>query len=136
VTDTEFYAALLRLRYPWSVREVKLNLAADRVDVWVQEDPTAKWVCPECRKTAPLYDHAEERVWQHLDTCDCQTFLHAHLPRVKCSEHGVRQVMTAWALASPGSQFTLRLECRVIDTLKECDVTGTTRLTSFSWDEA
>jgi transposase len=132
--DTEFYAALLRLRHPWSVREVNLNLAAERVDVWVQEDPAAKWTCPECGKTAALYDHAEERVWRHLDTCEFQTLLHARLPRVKCAEHGVRQVLTTWA--SPGSQFTLRLECRVIDTLKECDVTGTTRLTGLSWDEA
>lgn len=132
--DTEFYAALLRLRHPWSVREVKLNLAAERVDVWVQEDPTAKWACPECGKTVPLYYHAEERVWRHLDTCEFQTFLHARLPRVNCPEHGVRKVLAAWA--SPGSQFTLRLECRVIDTLKECDVTGTTRLTGLSWDEA
>ena len=132
--DTEFYAALLRLSHPWSVREVKLNLAAERVDVWVQEDPATKWACPECGKTVPLYDHAEERTWRHLDTCEFQTFLHARLPRVNCPEHGVRKVLPTWA--SPGSQFTLRLECRVIDTLKECDVTGTTRLTGLSWDEA
>ncbi|MGH9445936.1 MAG: hypothetical protein ACRD3O_09435 [Terriglobia bacterium] len=28
------------------------------------------------------------------------------------------------------------MESRLIDTLKECDVTGVTRLTGTSWDEA
>ena len=35
--DTELYNALLGLRHPWRVREVKLDLAGDRVDVWVEE---------------------------------------------------------------------------------------------------
>ena len=128
------YNALLGLRHPWRVREVKLDLAGDRVDVWVEEIARAVWECPECRKKAPLYDHAQERVWRHLNTCHCQTYLHARLVRVKCPEHGVRQVPAPWAC--PGSQFTLRCESWLIDTLKECDVTGVTRLTGTSWDEA
>lgn len=132
--DTELYAALLRLHHPWRVGEVKLDLAAERVDVWVEQAPGAKWACPECNKTAPIYDHVEERQWRHLDTCECETYLHARLPRVKCPDHGVRQVTPTWA--NPGSQFTFRFESLVINTLKECDVTGATRLTGTSWDEA
>ena len=131
--DTEFYSALLGLCHPWRVREVKLDLAGDRVDVWVEEVTGAVWECPECGKGAPVYDHAQERVWRHLDTCHCQTYLHARLPRVKCPAHGVRQVLAPWA--GPGSQFTLRCEIWLIDTLKECDVSGVGRLTGTSWDE-
>ena len=132
--DTELYAALLGLRPPWRIREVKLDLAADRVDIWIEEAPGAKWNCPECGKVVPLYDHAEERQWRHLDTCHCQTYLHVRLPRVQCPDHGIRQVPASWA--GPGAQFTLRMESQLIDTLKECDVTGVTRLTGTSWDEA
>ena len=132
--DTELYSALLGLRHPWRVREVKLDLAADRVDVWVEEVAGAAWECPECGKRVALYDHVQERVWRHLNTCHCQTYLHARLPRVQCPEHGVRQVPAPWA--GPGSQFTLRCESWLIDTLKECDVSGVTRLTGTSWDEA
>ena len=132
--DTELYNALLGLRHPWRVREVKLDLAGDRVDVWVEEIARAVWECPECGKKAPLYDHAQERVWRHLNTCHCQTYLHARLVRVKCPEHGVRQVPAPWA--GSGSQFTLRCESWLIDTLKECDVTGVARLTGTSWDAA
>lgn len=132
--DTELYTALLGLHPPWRIREVRLDLAADRVDVWIEEAGGAKWSCPECERTVSLYDHAQERQWRHLDTCHCQTYLHARLPRVQCPEHGVRQVTASWA--GPGSQFTLGMESRVIETLKECDVTGVTRLTGTSWDEA
>ena len=132
--DSELYAALLRLGAAWVVREVRLDVAAERVDVWIEEVAGARWYCPECGQGAPLYDHAEEREWRHLDTCDCRTYLHARLPRVECQEHGIRQVQASWA--SPGSQFSLKMESRLIDTLKECDVTGVTRLTGTSWDEA
>ena len=132
--DTELYAALLRLPKPWHVREVKLDLASERVDVWLEHDPSAKWNCPECAQAAPLYDHAPEAHWRHLDTCDCLTYIHARLPRVKCPAHGVRQVKPRWA--SSGLAITDLFESRVIDTLKECDVTGTKRLTRTSWDEA
>jgi transposase len=132
--DKEFYGALLGLRYPWRVKEVKLNLAADRVDVWVEEGAEAQWYCLECKKQVSIYDHAKERVWRHLDTCHCSTYLHAQLPRINCLEHGVRKVMAPWA--EPGSHFTLRFESRTIDILKECDITGAVRLTELSWDEA
>src|SRR3990172_7533625 len=132
--DTELYSALLGLRHPWRVREVRLDLAGDRVDVWVEEVSGAVWECPECGKGGSVYDHAQERVWRHLNTCQCQTYLHARLPRVKCPEHGVRQVPAPWA--GPGSPFTLRCESWLIDTLKECDVSGVGRRTGTSWDEA
>ena len=132
--DTEFYRQLLGLPEPWRVQEVKLDLAACRVDVWVEEVSGTKWNCPECGKKAPVYDHAEERVWRHLNSCHCQTFLHARLVRTKCPDHGVRQVAAPWA--GPGSQFTILCESWLIDTLQECDITGVSRLTGASWDES
>lgn len=132
--DTEFYGQLLGLADPWRVRKVALEVAASRVDIWVEETAGTKWNCPECGQGAPLYDHAEERVWRHLNTCQCQTFLHARLPRTKCADHGVRQVLAPWA--GSGSQFTIACESWLIDTLQECDITGVSRLTGASWDES
>jgi transposase len=134
VKDTELYAALLHLRYPWKVTEVKVDIAGGRIDVWIEHAPDTKWLCPVCHELAPLYDHTEEREWRHLDTCDCKTFVHTRPPRVRCKDHGVKQIGPTWA--NPGSHFTMKFERLVIDTLKECDVTGTTRLTGTSWDEA
>ena len=47
------------------------------------------WACPQCSRGLPLYDHAGERTWRHLDSCQYQTHLHARISRVECGKHGV-----------------------------------------------
>jgi transposase len=131
--DTEFYAALLNLGPGWRVRDVRLDVAKKRVDVRVETTEGGTWKCATCGTSAAIYDHADEQTWRHLDTCQCRTYVHARLPRTSCKEHGVRQVAAPWA--GPRSGFTLLMECRLIDTLKECDVTGCCRLMAVSWDE-
>jgi transposase len=131
--DTEFYATLLSLDPGWRVREVDLDMAKKRVDVWVETVEGGAWKCVECGEAGSVYDHSPEQVWRHLDTCQCRTYVHARLPRTSCKEHGVRQVAAPWA--GPRSGFTLLMECRLIDTLKECDVTGCGRLMAVSWAE-
>jgi len=131
--DTELYAMLLGLGPGWRVREVRLDMEKKRVDVWVETCEGGEWKCSECKEVRGIYDHSEEQSWRHLDTCQCRTYVHARLARTSCKEHGVLQVMAPWA--GPRSKFTLMMECRVIDTLKECDVTGCCRLTGVSWDQ-
>lgn len=131
--DTELYARILGLLPPWRVSKVVLNLEQGRVDVWAEEDAHWEWKCPQCGRPAPVYDHGEEQSWRHLDTCQYETHLHARLVRTNCAEHGVKQVPAAWA--GPRMKFTLLFEGRVIDTLKECDTLGATRLLGTNWDE-
>jgi transposase len=132
--DTELYEKLLGVKSPWKVTKVKLDTDAGRVDVWIEDTPGTKWDCPECKVKASVYDHSEERVWRHLDTCQFGTYIHARIPRVKCTAHGIKQISVPWA--EHGSRFTLLFENKVIDTLKECDVTGANRLTGTTWSEA
>lgn len=132
--DIGLYQYLLGLKSPWSVSRVGLDVERQRVDVWAEHEENAVWVCPECQKESTLYDHAEERLWRHLDSCQFKTFLHARIPRVKCMEHGVLQVLVPWA--EPKSRFTALFERLAIDVLRECDVTGATRILKISWDEA
>jgi transposase len=60
--------------------------------------------------------------------------LHARLPRVTCSEHGIRQALLPWAL--PGARYTIAFERQAIDVLLETDVLGCARLLHLSWHEA
>ena len=55
--DTELYTALLGLQYPWRVREVKLNMVINRIEVWVEEAPGAQWTCAACGKPVSIYFH-------------------------------------------------------------------------------
>ncbi len=130
--DTELFTKLLGIQPPWRVTRVEVTLAAERIAVWVEEVPGTKFPCGVCAQPAPGYDHTEEQLWRHLDTCQCQTYVHARLPRTTCPTDGVKQVPAPWAESR--SQYTRGFERRMIDTLKECDVTGGMRLLGTSWD--
>ena len=132
--DVELYRHVLGLEAPWTVTRVELSVTEERVDVWAGHADRVRWPCPTCGAELPVYDHATERAWRHLDTCQFVTYLHARPPRVDCPEHGVRQVRLPWA--DPHARFTLLFERLAIDVLKECDVRGATRILRISWDEA
>jgi transposase len=132
--DTEFYRQILGLENPWGVEKVELSIKEGKVDIFVCHAEGLKWACPECGRELGCYDHAEERVWRHLDTCQFMTLLHARIPRVKCPEHGVKQVKVPWS--SERSRFTLLMERFVVDVLMEtATVEGAARLLKMSWDE-
>lgn len=132
--DTELYRHLLGLESPWSVTRVELTLSSQQVDVWAGHPEGSRWSCPECGKDAPLYDHSEERQWRHLDSCQFKTILHARPPRVKCGDHGIRQVKIPWAEGH--GRFTSLFERLAIDVLMETSVQGATKILRITWDEA
>lgn len=131
--DTELYRHLLGLVAPWEVSRVELSAEGGRIDVWVDHPRRTRFACPECEVELAVYDHAEEREWRHLDSCQFLTYLHAKPPRVNCPEHGVLQVRLPWA--EPMSRFTTLFERLAVDVLRECDVLGASRLLRSSWDE-
>jgi len=132
--DRELYEYLLGLQSPWRVDRVALDIKKQRVDVWAEHGDGVTWKCPQCTRMLGVFDHSEERVWRHLDSCHCQTHLHARPPRVECPEHGVRQVDVPWA--EPKSRFTILFERLAIDLLLECGVSGAAKILGISWDEA
>jgi transposase len=134
--DTELYQQLLGLTAPWTVDRVELSVDQRRVDVWVGHPQRWRFLCPEpgCERQLTVRDHADERSWRHLDSCQFLTYLHARPPRVDCPEHGARQVRLPWA--EPMSRFTTLFERLAVDVLTECDVAGAARLLRLSWDEA
>jgi transposase len=132
--DIDFFTKLLSLKKPWKVDRVSISPEAKEIDVWLEHRQRAEFACPVCRLPLPIYDHVATRRWRHLDHGECQTWLHARIPRVYCLEHGARQAAVPWAL--PGARFTLAFERHAIDVLLETDVLGGARLLKLSWDEA
>ncbi len=132
--DVSLYQQILGLSEPWFVTSVKLDIPNQRVDVFVEHREGIRFACPVCGKAYPLYDHAEERQWRHLDTCQLKTYLHARIPRVACPQDGIRNAQLPWG--ERGSRFTLMMECLIIDVLQQCtSVTGAARLLHLSWEE-
>ncbi len=132
--DVELYRQVLGVQAPWTVTDVQLDVAHQRVDVFVDHAEGSPWACPECGAALSLYDHSDERVWRHLDTCQFLTYLHARPPRVQCPTHGVRQVRLPWA--EPHARFTALFERLAIEVLRASDVQGAAGILRISWDEA
>jgi transposase len=132
--DKALYQHILGLDSPWSVSAVELNADAEEIRVHVSHPRGTKFTCPECERELTCYDHAEERRWRHLDSCQYKTILVARVPRVRCPEHGVKNVLLPWAEKS--SRFTILFERLAIDLLLATQtVTGTMSILRTSWDE-
>ena len=132
--DKELYRHILGLESPWSVAEVKLDTENQQIDVHVEHPEGPKFCCSECDEMLACYDHAPQREWRHLDSCQFKTILHAAVPRVKCPQHGVKQVQVPWA--EKGSRFTRFFERFALDVLLATQtVTGAMSILRTSWDQ-
>jgi transposase len=132
--DTSLYSKLLNLEHPWFVEKVELKLEDRTVEICLKHLKDIKWPCPICGKEFSCYDHTPERSWRHLDTCQCKTIIYACPPRIKCPEHGVKQVNLPWAESH--SRLTILMERLAIDILNECiTISGAQKLLGMSWDE-
>lgn len=130
--DRDLYAKLLGIEAPWYVRDVDPRLEAQEVEIFIALDESVTLTCPVCGVACGRYD-SRSRTWRHLDTMQCKTLLTADVPRVKCPEHGVKQLRVPWAEA--GSRFTAMFEALVIDWLKEASHSAVARMLRMTWDE-
>ncbi len=90
--DKEHYQHFRGQTFPWTVSEVELDISAKGIQVRVEHPAGTKYCCPECQKEIASYDHADERLWRHLDSCPFKTILIGRVPRVDCPENGVKTV--------------------------------------------
>jgi len=133
--DTKkLYHKLLGLKGPWFVDRVKIDEAGERIDVYVKHHNPVRAACPECGTFYTLYDHAPEREFQHLKTCQMNTYVHMQIPRVECPTHGVKQI--ASDLGECNSHTTFAFESFVLTLAEECSIAATARLAGLGWDAA
>ncbi len=96
----------------WEVSEITQDRELMKAELHVTYSKDLVLRCPECGKACPGYDH-RRRKWCHTMICDYQTKVVANVPRVKCSEHGIKTVSVPWAEAR--MQCTFGFEARAID---------------------
>jgi transposase len=128
---TIFYK-ILGLHPPWLIKEVLINESDLRVDIYIDHASGIQVRCPECNGFYGLYDHAPERVYRHLNTCQMATYIHVRPPRVNCPRHGVKQIASEFG--ENGSDMTYAFESFVIQVAQECSIEATGRLCDLSWD--
>lgn len=118
--DVELFQAALGLVEPWRVVESSFDADRRRLELRIDFERGARFACPECARAGCEVHDASEKSWRHLDFFEHQAYLVARVPRVRCVEHGVRQVGLPWARA--GSGFTLLFEALVMTLVAEMPV--------------
>jgi len=112
--EQQLFTTALGLAVPWRVARSEFDKEAGRLDLYLEYPRGARFPCPEpgCeQRECPVHD-TDGKTWRHLDFFQYQAYLHAKVPRVRCPEHGVRQVAVCWA--RPESGFTLLFEALLI----------------------
>ncbi len=110
----QFFDLLLNLDYNWQVTDVIADYNTEEITIKVKYI-AKRAVCPTSLESLPIYDHAPERKWRHLDTMQFKTYISCKLPRVKDKQGKVTTIIPPWA--SKHERHTHLFEHAVIDLL-------------------
>lgn len=127
-----FYENLLGVKDPWKIVSVKRDTTKREVTAQVSLKEGSLITCPVCQKEGKVHDK-KVRTWRHLDSCNHTTIVEAAIPRVKCLEHGVKQMPVSWA--EKGSHFTAEFERAVLVWLQADSIKTVAYNFGISWDE-
>lgn len=108
----DLFTVALGLQTPWQVSDVRFEPDAGEIHFDVTCS-SARLVCPVCgAQEQPIHDR-KRRAWQHLHFFQYRAYVHAEVPRTRCTGCGkTTQVPVPWARV--GSGFTLLFEALVI----------------------
>ena len=112
---------------PWRLVDQHLDTSTQPHELHLQVagERGARYPCPTCGALCPAHDFQEKR-WRHLNFFQHHCYITASVPRVKCPDHGVRQVDVPWA--RKGSAFTLLFEQAALALVREMPVLAAARL--------
>jgi transposase len=127
MNSESLFTAALGLTPPWEVRDIQFDPEAGRIDFKVGFSSGAKFACPSCEEPEQSVHDTRKRTWRHLNFFQYQAFIHADLPRVRCSKCGkTKQVSPPWS--RPGSGFSLLMEALVVVLSKQMPVRAVAQL--------
>lgn len=118
--DIDLFQMALGLSKPWCVERSEFDPAARRLDLYLDFESGGAFDCPECESAGCKAYDTTEKTWRHLNFFQHEAYLHARVPRVKCSRCGIKLVDVPWARA--GSGFTLMFEAIVLMLVKAMPV--------------
>ena len=111
----DFFNLILDLGEEWVITNIEVNHKAQEVflDIEYKSD---YYEDPESLESAKLYDHAEERIWRHLDILHYKSYIRCRIPRVLCKDGKVKQIAIGWA--DKHDRHTYDFEVKVIKLLQ------------------
>src|SRR5215469_10302805 len=126
------YKDIIGVQFPWIITAVQKDEQQRKITVQIEYDAAQIIPCPECGGSTTLHDH-RVRLLRYLDTCQYETFLAVHVPRVKCKTDGLYQLDVPFA--EKHSRFTSRFEMAIIVWLQDSPISTVAENFNLSWDE-
>jgi len=117
----------LGLQAPWEITGQLLNTETmpHELRLTIQARRGAQYPCPVCGVSCQAHDY-KEMTWRHLNFFQHHCYITASVPRVRCREHGVKQIEIPWT--RKGSKFTLLFEQAAMLLVREMPVLTTARI--------
>ena len=117
----------LGLQDPWEITGQLLDTdkTPHELRLTIQAGRGERYPCPVCRALCHAHDF-KEMTWRHLNFFQHHCLITAAVPRVRCQEHGVKQIEVPWA--RKGSKFTLLFEQAAMILVREMPVLTTARI--------
>ena len=126
----ELFSTLLEIEKPWKLLDIRLKKSSKIVEAYIDFERGSRFECPVCGKRSEVYD-TRYRVWRHLDIMDYKLHLLIKVPRIKCSEHGVKTIdKIPWGRIN--SHFTHMFEQALLHKAREMSVMAMARELSES----
>jgi len=110
--ETELIQIALMLTPPWKVAECQFDVNQKRLDIYLDFAKGSRFSCPDCGRADCTVHDTDQKSWRHLNFFQHKTYMYARVPRIKCSNCGVRVVNVPWA--REGSGFTLLFEAYIM----------------------
>jgi transposase len=132
VQDKEFFSMALGLKEPWKVKDVQMDMGAQRVTIIVECRCGATWADEGGLLTVHGY---EERQWRHLDTMQFETIISARVPRVRRPDGSTEMVQVPWAQSR--TRWTLMFEGVAVRVLQNSrSIAQACELLRLDWSSA
>src|SRR5215510_747524 len=131
-TTWQLYKDIIGVQNPWMITAIIKDEKKRKITVRIEYRTDQAIGCPACGGQTKRYDH-RVRLLRYLDTCQYETFLEVHVPRVTCEEDGVQQIDIPYA--EKHSRFTSRFEMAIIVWLHDSAISAVAENFGLSWDE-
>ena len=127
MNDNNIIALGLGLCAPWEIAGQTLDTGKTphELRLTIQARRGSHYPCPVCGTSCQAHDF-KEMTWRHLNFFQHHCYITAPVPRVRCPEHGVKQIKIPWA--RKGSAFTLLFEQVTMLLVREMPVLTTARI--------
>jgi transposase len=115
---------------PWYIDECIFSEKLKQLDVHVKYRKGALFACSSCGKEAQeIYDIADRnRTWRHLNFLEYPCYIHAEVPRTKCTQcQSIKRVDVPWAIKSR-SHFTLLFDALIMTLAKDMPMNAISRI--------